>query len=123
MAHVITNESELTLNVGRILSLDEKIVELQKQIKMLKDEHKDITKTVTVFLDNNNVHCELDEYKFTVSHTVGQASLSVPLIKKVCDSLFKPEATEKFLEKLAEYRRTTVDERVRLKKMKVKTKN
>jgi hypothetical protein len=120
LAPVISNENDLSNNIVRILSLDEKIDELNKQMKVLKIEHKELTVCVTNYLDHNNQKCSIDDIQFTVSRSVGQASLSVPLIKRVCDSLFKPEATEKFLQKLAEHRRTTVDERVRLKKVKTK---
>ena len=109
-------------NVVSLLDLDDKIEEKAKELTALRKKHGEVNAVVLKYMiDANKKKCETSSANFVVSHSVGQASLSIPVIKRVMLNMFDAQTTEIFLQKLAKERQECVDKRVRLKKIKKKT--
>lgn len=108
-------------DVSRYVDLDARIAALSEEMKELKRQHKDVTSVILTYMKDHSVKkCDTDVLSLSVCETVGQASLSVPLLKKVFDSFFvkRPELGDKLLKAIQEHRRDASSSRTRLKRVK-----
>jgi hypothetical protein len=104
----------------RYETLDLKLQELAAQVKLLKKEQTGIAKSMLQYcLDNDKDKISTESMNLLVSQSVGQASLSVPLLRKVFESFFprRPDIAEKLLAAVQQYRKESVPDRVRLKRV------
>jgi len=106
--------------VLRYLDLEKSIEELQEQMKVLKKEHQTLNNDILqIMLEQDASKFETPEINLVRSETVGQATLSIPLIKTVCERIFaRPELTEKFINALQQHRKELGGTRIRLKRIK-----
>lgn len=111
--------------VLKFLDISSEIQKLQTTMRSMKREHdtlsRDILQTMMI------MDAEKIKARNTIlrrSESVGQQTLSIPLIRTVCDHIFaKPEQTEKFIKVLQEHRKQLAGKRIRLKLTKQKVKS
>lgn len=106
--------------VMRYLELDTEIELLQTQMKLLKKEHNTLNQDILqIMLVQNASKFETPSINLVRSETVGQATLSIPLITTVCNHIFaRPELTAKFIAALQDHRKALAGKRIRLKRIK-----
>lgn len=110
----------LSQHVTQYLTLDEQIVELTAQMKRLKTQQSLHCKFIVDDLRlHKNRKVETLNTDLVVSESVGQASLSIPLITRVCNTMFGDSAsTKRFISALQVERKQAAGQRVRLKRLK-----
>jgi hypothetical protein len=108
-------------DVLSLVNLENQIDEMQKKIKILKTDHKDISGRVLAYMqDQNNFKCETPTMNFLVRESVGVQSLSMAMLKEVFENYFPrhPDISEGLLTAIAEHRKKDQQKKFRLKKIK-----
>ncbi len=118
----MSNQTEFTSNVNRYVDLEDEIARLSAQARALKREQGALSTTIIAFMKSvDKPRCETETMSLTVSETDGQASLSLPLLRKVFSVFFasEPGRGDALVQAIQTFRKESVQRRVRLKKRKI----
>ena len=109
--------------VAEYVTIDEQLAALSVQVRELKQKQKTLSTNIVSFMQTENVkRCYAEHVSFSVSETVGQASLSIPLLRTVFENFFsrRSDVTEKLIEAIQKHRKDSAGTRIRLKKSKIR---
>ena len=117
----MTSTTAFEDKVHDYVDLEERIATITAEAKALKKKQSELGTSILSFMQNaGTTKCETTTLNLIVSESVGQASLSVPLLTRVFSDFFagRPEIATKLLAAIALHRKQAVGQRVRLKKVK-----
>ena len=110
-------------DVKTYATLEEQIAALSNQVKTLKKQQQTIGTGIVRYMQEHEVDkCDIDDspIRLSLCESVGQSSLSIPLLKTVFDQFFarKPEISARLIDAIQLYRKESAGIRTRLKKIK-----
>lgn len=111
-------------HVANYADLENQITSLSDQLKTLKKTQQNHSSNIVSFMQTHNVtKCNCDDFRLSVCDTVGQQSLSIPLLKTVFVRFFakRPEMTDRLIDAIQQHRKESAGTRTRLKKVKKRT--
>lgn len=101
--------------------VNDKVGDLQKEMKSLKERHKALGKDILSYMQTQGVRkCEADRANLLISESIQQKPLTMDLLQGVFKSKFPnhPDFQKQLLESIIAARRHGGSERTRLKRVK-----